>query len=147
MSRWTRTDDAAARVEFVSHTITEARWPMVVRGIVMLVLGVPLVSWLVWAAGRVVFSGPWWVLGAVAVGSVVVGAGTVLVLNKLSPHDTPTTPLGYHTETFRREIKTPRPRTGEVTRQPVIPVAVGRPDCAHDAWTSPKECPNSANYR
>ena len=109
MGRLVATDDVMRRAEFVSHDLgIEARWPMIVRGISLILAGTVGGSWVLWSLGRVFFSSPWWLLSAVAIGTVSAVIGTVALLRYVSPYDTPVTPLSYHFAVFAAEKRAKR---------------------------------------
>ena len=86
------------RAEFVSHDLgIEARWPMIVRGISLILAGTVGGSWVLW-----------WLLSAVAIGTVSAVIGTVALLRYVSPYDTPVTPLSYHFAVFAAEKRAKR---------------------------------------
>lgn len=111
MSRLARTDDAVYRAQFVDHIGgIEARWSMKLRGAFMIGAGTVFGSWVIWSLGGIFLSGPLWLISSVAIGFAASTAVTIVALRALSPHDTPTTPLIYHAETFWNELRSPRLR-------------------------------------
>lgn len=153
VARLCRTDDPAFRVEHVEHRgLVEARWTMIIRGAWALVIVVPFASWLVWTLIA------WADLGAPGILLAVFGGGTpaalavIAVLRRLSPYDTPTTPLRYHLRVLQAELNSPRPEQGRGFAQettPVIgPAALTQPvdpEPIPDFTRSCLQCPTTAS--
>lgn len=117
-----RTDDAATRVEFTFYELPgEARWFQWVRFYIACVIGVPLVSFVLWALGSLFASGPWLIIGATLAGTALTVTGVVVLLTLTGRYETPTTPLLYRYRQLRAELsapRTPRPVTGPPVTMP-----------------------------
>lgn len=117
-----RTDDAATRVEFTFYELPgEARWFQWVRFYIACVIGVPLVSFLLWSLGSLFTSGPWLIIGATLAGTVLTVTAVIALLSITGKYETPTTPLLYRYRQLRAELsapRTPTPFTGPAVTMP-----------------------------
>lgn len=117
-----RTDDAATRVEFTFYELPgEARWFQWVRFYIACVIGVPLVSFLLWSLGSLFTSGPWLIIGATLAGTVLTVTAVIALLSITGRYETPTTPLLYRYRQLRAELsapRTPTPFTGPAVTMP-----------------------------
>lgn len=117
-----RTDDAATRVEFTFYDLPgEARWFQWVRFYVSCVIGVPLVSFLLWSLGSLFTGGPWLIIASTLGGTALTVTSVVAVLMITGRYETPTTPLSYRFRQLRAELAAPR------TPRPVSAPAVVLP--------------------
>ncbi len=126
-----RTDDAATRVEFTFYDLPgEARWFQWVRFYIACVIGVPLVSFLLWALGSLFTSGPWLIIGSVLAGAALTVTCVVAVLTIAGRYETPTTPLVYRYRQLRAELSAPR-----------TPRSVQGPPVVMPAWDEAEPAP------
>lgn len=117
-----RTDDAATRVEFTFYDLPgEARWFQWVRFYIACILGVPVVSFMLWLIGSLVTDGPWLVIVSVVAGAAITVTVVVAALTLLGRYETPATPLAYRMRQLRDELsapRTPRPVAGPALTMP-----------------------------
>lgn len=123
-----RTDDAATRVEFTFYELPgEARWFQWVRFYIACVIGVPLVSFVLWSLGSLFTGGPWLIIGATLAGTALTVTSVIALLTVTGKYETPVTPLLFRWRQLQAELTAPR------TPQPITGPPVIMP-----AWESPE---------